>query len=99
MISCLLPEICPQNDILKNGWCTYEKIGASEEWRRSCSCEVGFNVVGDSIATCDQSADWSNALPTCIGIHKCTSLLCLTNDMKLVLQPVLIYPVLTMVLL
>ena len=30
-------------------------------------CEYGYNLIGDSIVTCQSNGDWSRSPPTCNG--------------------------------
>ena len=32
------------------------------------SCNTGYNLVGDSIRTCQAAGDWSGSAPTCQGM-------------------------------
>ena len=32
------------------------------------SCDTGYNLVGDSIRTCQATGNWSGSAPTCLGI-------------------------------
>ena len=33
------------------------------------SCNTGYNLVGDSIRTCQSSGNWSGSAPTCQGVY------------------------------
>ena len=33
------------------------------------SCNTGYNLVGDSIHTCQAAGNWSGSAPTCAGIQ------------------------------
>ena len=33
------------------------------------SCNTGYNLVGDSIRTCQATGNWSGSAPTCEGIY------------------------------
>ena len=32
------------------------------------SCNTGYNLVGDSIRTCQRTGNWSGSAPTCQGV-------------------------------
>ena len=38
----------------------------------SYSCNTGYNLVGDSIRTCQASGFWSGNAPTCQGVYLLT---------------------------
>ena len=35
------------------------------------SCNTGYNLVGDSTRTCQNTGNWSGSAPTCQGMYVC----------------------------
>ena len=42
----------------------------------TCSCNTGYNLVGNSTRTCQASGNWSGSAPTCQGIQTCAQETC-----------------------
>ena len=43
--------------------------GTTSEQNATYRCNTGYNLVGDSIRTCQAEGDWSGNAPTCEGMY------------------------------
>ena len=43
--------------------------GTTVEQNATYSCNTGYNLVGDSIRTCQATGNWSGGAPTCQGVY------------------------------
>ena len=45
--------------------------GTTLQQTATYSCSTGYNLVGDSIRTCQATGEWSGSEPTCQGMLAC----------------------------
>ena len=58
---------CPSLTDPANGSVTHTS-GTTFGQTATYSCNTGYNLVGDSIRTCQATGEWSGSAPTCEGM-------------------------------